>query len=614
MIRWPAKLTAQVTDNLGVDSVWADYFVNTPATSGSFPLVQQQGNNYAGVFDIDTTEIEVGDSVFYKVQAKDISVTGNISTSPVLGFHKFAIIETKGTVLVVDDDTSSSLSKKETEKGFNSVAENTSASRSSNLFSTALTESGYLVDIKKIGDVNVATFDDYDIVVTTSGINVDPMRRVEVRQALISRVQQGKKTWIEGGEVGYDFRYQTTELDKPFRQQVLHDSSWTADNSAGDVTFVIPNHPMFTTPHQISAPITFTTRSTYADKDAMSINPNDAGTVRIGSWSAQSNYASILVWNNTGNMNAGKIIFTMLAIGSITDSVVAKKLIENGIEFLLAPDTEPFSGLNETFEVATFPPAGWRSVIVTGDSGWRMTTASAHSGNRAAFCEHQSPDTTISMGSKMLITKKVNLTGGSNTLKFWVRRAYPFAYPPDTLFVKLSTTDSLPSSFSTTVYKCYTGDTNSGNPNIYSTVYKQFKVSLGNYSGAAFLAFDHRDYDGQALYIDDVKLEVVDDVEEYAKINPTSFVLEQNYPNPFNPSTMISFSLPQQAKVELKIFNILGQEITTLVNEVLESGNYRAEWNTTSAIPSGVYFYRMEAVSTDGNKPFSRIKKMVILK
>ncbi|MBM4166332.1 MAG: T9SS type A sorting domain-containing protein [Ignavibacteria bacterium] len=614
IIRWPAKVSAQVTDNLGVDSVWVDYFVNTPATSGSFALVHQQGNQYAGVFDIDTSDIEVGDSIFYKVQAKDISLTGNISTSPATGFHTFVLIQTKGTVLVVDDDTTSSLSKKETEKGFNYVFENTSSSRSSNLFNTALTESGYLVDIKKIGEVVVTTFDDYDIVVTTSGINVDPMRRVEVRQALIARVQQGKKVWIEGGEVGYDFRYQTTELDKPFRQQVLHDSSWIADNSAGDVTFVIPSHPIFTTPHQISAPITFTARSTYADKDAMSVHPNDAGTVRISSWSAQPNYASIVVWNNSGNLNAGKIIFTMLAVGSITDSLVAKKLIENGIEFLLAPDTEPFSGLNETFEVASFPPAGWQSVVVTGDSGWRMTTISARSGNRAAFCEHQSPDTTISMGSKMLITKKVNLTGGSNTLKFWVRRAYPFAYPPDTLLVKLSTTDSLPSSFTTTVYKCYTGDTNSGNPNIYSTVYKQFKVSLGNYSGSAFLAFDHQDYDGQALYLDDVKLEVVDDIKEFGKIHPASFVLEQNYPNPFNPSTYISFSLPEQANVELKIFNILGQEITTLVNEVLESGNYRAEWNTTSAIPSGVYFYRMGATSTHGTKSFAQIKKMVVLK
>jgi hypothetical protein len=88
---------------------------------------------------------------------------------------------------------------------------------------------------------------------------------------------------------------------------------------------------------------------------------------------------------------------------------------------------------------------------------------------------------------------------------------------------------------------------------------------------------------------------------------PSSFALSQNYPNPFNPSTMITFALPIKSFVTLKIFDILGREITTLISKELSAGNHEWEWNATGFV-SGVYFYRLQAGS------FTATKKVVLLR
>jgi hypothetical protein len=80
---------------------------------------------------------------------------------------------------------------------------------------------------------------------------------------------------------------------------------------------------------------------------------------------------------------------------------------------------------------------------------------------------------------------------------------------------------------------------------------------------------------------------------------PATFMLGQNYPNPFNPTTTISFSLPEANSVTLKVYDILGRLITTLVDEVYAPGNYSVVWNATDmngkAVSAGVYFYTINA-------------------
>jgi len=85
------------------------------------------------------------------------------------------------------------------------------------------------------------------------------------------------------------------------------------------------------------------------------------------------------------------------------------------------------------------------------------------------------------------------------------------------------------------------------------------------------------------------------------------FTLDQNFPNPFNPNTLIKYSIPKSSQVSLKIFNTLGQEMESLVNEEKQAGTYEVNWNASN-LQSGVYFYRIQAGS------FIETKKMILLK
>ena len=91
------------------------------------------------------------------------------------------------------------------------------------------------------------------------------------------------------------------------------------------------------------------------------------------------------------------------------------------------------------------------------------------------------------------------------------------------------------------------------------------------------------------------------------KVVPKDINLLQNYPNPFNPVTDIKFTLPEAAKVTLKVYNIIGQELAQLVNGVEEVGYHSIKFEG-SELPSGTYIYRLQA----GN--FVQTKKMVLLK
>ena len=97
------------------------------------------------------------------------------------------------------------------------------------------------------------------------------------------------------------------------------------------------------------------------------------------------------------------------------------------------------------------------------------------------------------------------------------------------------------------------------------------------------------------------------DITPVAGVQPTDFRLEQNYPNPFNPSTTIGYTLPRASFVTLKVFDALGKEVTTLVNEQREAGSYRIAFDASS-IASGTYFYRLQAGE------YMSVKKLVLLK
>jgi len=113
------------------------------------------------------------------------------------------------------------------------------------------------------------------------------------------------------------------------------------------------------------------------------------------------------------------------------------------------------------------------------------------------------------------------------------------------------------------------------------------------------------DLDGVVHYTEGILVDSPTGVGE--ETTPVAFEVSQNYPNPFNPSTSIKFSLPERTHVTLKVYNLLGKEIATLVNGDFSAGRHDVQWNA-SDVASGVYMYRIQA----GN--FVETRRLTLIK
>ena len=118
---------------------------------------------------------------------------------------------------------------------------------------------------------------------------------------------------------------------------------------------------------------------------------------------------------------------------------------------------------------------------------------------------------------------------------------------------------------------------------------------------------DNRDGGNYEIYYKRNPTGNVTGIENIGSELPEEFNLEQNYPNPFNPNTVISYSLPSASNVKLIVYNTLGQIVKTLESGYKNTGNYSVNFNASN-LPSGIYFYKLEAGQ------FSQIKKMLLLK
>lgn len=101
--------------------------------------------------------------------------------------------------------------------------------------------------------------------------------------------------------------------------------------------------------------------------------------------------------------------------------------------------------------------------------------------------------------------------------------------------------------------------------------------------------------------------QLINPVEEFSDLTPTEYRLDQNYPNPFNPTTAIRFAVKERSHLILVVFNVLGQTVTTLVNEELAAGEYEARFSPIG-LASGLYVYR---ITTNG---FVQSRRMLLLK
>jgi hypothetical protein len=134
---------------------------------------------------------------------------------------------------------------------------------------------------------------------------------------------------------------------------------------------------------------------------------------------------------------------------------------------------------------------------------------------------------------------------------------------------------------------------------IHNYSFMDKSVASGNYT----YRLRQIDFDGKSNYSQEIGVNVN---------VPKVYSLGQNYPNPFNPSTKIDFNLAADSKVTLRVYNVLGQEVTTLLSGNMTAGTHNVTFDA-SRLSSGVYLYKIEAKGVDGSN-FTSIKKMILTK
>ena len=324
---WPATVTATVTDNFGVDTVICYFSVNNDSLNQSFPLLNTDGDNYSGDFPVN---VQTGDSVFYKIKAIDISANHNESQNPVQGNYSFSIIQSKGKILIVNDDPESKTSTPDDKGGYERSKD--AYGKSANTMESYLQELGYETVTVTVTAALDSDFTHYDLIISASGANQSPVANSDYRAKLENWVSDSThKLLVEGGEVGYD-ALKSPGYDS-FATNVLHVQNWRTDN-AGNLNVIgsYSSHPMVTTPNALPSSIDIN-YGTYGDQDAQ--DPISPAYVLYGT----NNYATsmgILIYDPDADSTSAQTVYYGFNFDALSDQQVAKDLLENTVSYLLA--------------------------------------------------------------------------------------------------------------------------------------------------------------------------------------------------------------------------------------------------------------------------------------
>jgi len=302
-----------------------------------------------------------------------------------------------------------------------------------------------------------------------------------------------------------------------------------------------------------------------------------------------------------------KILFTILLLIFLSPVVFSQVKINEGFE------TSDSAHLplgwskwnNAAFQIN--PKANW-TVKDTGSSIVLVTgTSKAHTGRKACVvswgCAIDTATGATTNADAWLVTKRL-VPSVTDSISFWATGGSS-SYS-DSMQVWIGVIDSIPSDITVKVSTIYwpMGSTY-GN-------FSNYKYSLHDYAGQTiWIGFRYvsngNGSSGYAVHLDDVFVGTPIGITPISTNLPKEYALKQNYPNPFNPTTNINFDLPHAGFVNLIVFNMLGQQVSSLVNQDLKAGSYKVDWNAQD-LPSGTYFYKITAGS------YVKTNKMILVK
>lgn len=264
--------------------------------------------------------------------------------------------------------------------------------------------------------------------------------------------------------------------------------------------------------------------------------------------------------------------------------------------------------LCQDFSGTTFPPTDW-STEFSGTLYWTRDNVSAYGAGQGSTV-YQFYDAVVGT-NQSLITLTFGNTIAGDSLKF--DHAYcTYIDEVDQLQIQTSTNEGVTYTTLITLDGGVSGPLVTASPNLNPFLPTSAQWATKKFSlpvGTNKVKFTGLSQYGNNLFLDNICVvgNSTGIINTQNSIIPMSFNLSQNYPNPFNPTTKINFSVPKQGLVTLKIYDILGKEVMTLVNETIAAGNYDVSFNGSN-LASGAYFYRIESGS------FTDIKRMMLIK
>ena len=246
------------------------------------------------------------------------------------------------------------------------------------------------------------------------------------------------------------------------------------------------------------------------------------------------------------------------------------------------------SYINEGFEDTLFPPSGWTSTTVLGTVGWGREAGFGYTGNASAIADYSTPE-----NEKWLITPQLTVAAG-DSLTFWIRRQYNQAYPPDSLFILVSTTNTSLTSFTNNLR---TFDVANGLANAWT----RYAISLSGFAGQnIYIAFKHRNTDGNGFNMDDVMAG-----QNIVPVELVSFVANTN-----GNAVELSWSTSTETnnygfEIERKV---AGSEYSKVafINGNGTSTNAHSYSFRDEGLALGTYTYRLKQLDFDGRYEYSQ--------
>lgn len=574
-----------------------------------------------------------------------VPVTAEVTVDAPTLEKDWVLDPTNGDLLLIDDSAKVAAPTKFDEKGNTLAPAYASDGTKSVVALTAdLEELGYYVSVEGVGTVDPATFWDYDLVILACSDNTSALNNSMVKAGLVQFAIEGGHILLEGGELGYN-QYGSGD----FATHVMHSNDWNHDSS-GNITVPTSDHYVATQPNDLTGSTISIDYVGYGDADAM-VPLSDADLV--AAWTTYPSDASVIAYDPNPSPVGGQIVFFCFDYSAAGEGRM--ELLQNAVIWLLTPEfgtaavegTATLSGETDHsgITVSATPNGG---TMVTGASG-AYSFDGLYAGTYTITASKNEWSTEVEV---VMLEEDQTLTGVDMVLTPVAYSTYcdqPGAPISDnhttivTMDVPADAGDTL------TVVEVFVDITHTyiGDLDVSVTSPCGTTVMLHNRSGGSsddILGWYPGDFVPAGNLDDFIGLgmggewtfTVVDNASgDIGTINewclrlthdgvtavgddpahpelPIVFMAYNNYPNPFNPMTTIKFDLPHVSKVSLRIYDVAGRLVRTMVEGDLPAAQHSVVWNGTDEAgrrqASGVYYYRL--VTDDS----AATRKMMLVK